>query len=351
MENIETVVRLADKYDVLKYVNVSTLFLKGQLTLDKMCWGYQLAVNLKNKDLIEFCEDKIEKRPKEVFATDAFKRCDKGILQRILELDLVCKEVDVFDACVTWAKYACEQDDLNAMQVENLRTQLGDCLQLIRFGLMKIEEFSKCYVLHKGLFTSEEFEDVMLSFTMKEYKPKMFNPRSRIHNVTWDNRNVMECLRKTNCPKPKKYIKLQEVTSFSANNHLMLGEIQTACTYIGSSEIVGSEVGVTITECEGLTCQSTVLPTVLYKGTSKVWFGYDMDRLKVTLPQPIRIKPQFMYEVRLVVRSPNGCYYYSDCRPIVEMKNGTNIQFHRHPNLGYDNLANGWISHLLFNKI
>ncbi|XP_055307340.1 BTB/POZ domain-containing protein 6-A-like [Sitodiplosis mosellana] len=151
MENIETVVRLADKYDVLEHVNACAVFLKGQLTLDIICWGYQLAVNLENEELIEYCEEKIIKSPKGVFVTDAFKRCDKSILKRIFELGLICEETNVFDACLTWAKYACEQDDLDATQAVNLRTQLGDCLKLIRFGLMKIEEFSKRYVLHKGL--------------------------------------------------------------------------------------------------------------------------------------------------------------------------------------------------------
>ncbi|XP_055310677.1 BTB/POZ domain-containing protein 3-like [Sitodiplosis mosellana] len=179
MENIETVVHLADKYDVLEHVNACAVFPKGQLTLDNMCWGYQLAVNLKHKDLIEFCEDQIAKSPKEVFTTDAFQRCGKSTLKRILELGLICDETDIFDACLTWAKYACERNDLDVADAVNLRTQLGDCLNLIRFGLMKIGEFSKIYMLHKGLFTSEEFEDIILILTSPEYEPKIFSRISR----------------------------------------------------------------------------------------------------------------------------------------------------------------------------
>ncbi|XP_055309316.1 BTB/POZ domain-containing protein 6-B-like [Sitodiplosis mosellana] len=114
MENIETVVRLADKYDVLEHVNACAVFLKRELTLDNRFWVYQLALALKNEELIKFCEGKIINSPKGVFATDAFKRCDKSTLKRMLELDLVCTEADVFYACLVWAKHACEQDDLDA---------------------------------------------------------------------------------------------------------------------------------------------------------------------------------------------------------------------------------------------
>ncbi|XP_055310681.1 BTB/POZ domain-containing protein 3-like [Sitodiplosis mosellana] len=234
MENIETVVRLADKYDVLEHVNAFAVFLKGQLTLDNMCWGYQLAVNLKNEELVEFCEDKIARSPKKIFATDAFQRCDKSILKRIIELDFTCKEIDIFDACLTWAKYACERNDLDAADAVNLRTQLGDCLNLIRFGLMIGKEFSKRYMLHKGLFTWEEFEDIMLSLTVEEYEPKFFNRNSRCY--TWDTGNILRCQRKTKMGvDPKKYINTQEVTSFSSNIHLLLGEIQTAYECSGNS--------------------------------------------------------------------------------------------------------------------
>ncbi|XP_055310678.1 BTB/POZ domain-containing protein 2-like [Sitodiplosis mosellana] len=304
MENIETVVRLADKYDVVERVNACIVFLKGQLTLDIsiiyiMCWGYQLAVNLKNAELIEYFEEKIIKSPKEVFASEVFKRCDKSILKRIFELDLICKETDVFDACLKWAKYACEQNDLDGTQAVNLRTQLGNCLKLIQFGLMKIEEFNKRYRKTSG--------------------------------------------------KLEMPIRTQEVTSFASNNHLLLGEIQAARTYIGSSEIVGTEVEVTITECGNPAFASIESSKILYEGTSSTWYGD--DQLKVTLPQPILIKPQRMYEVRLVVRSPNGYTYFPDCQPMVEMKDGTKIQLYRNPTLDYDNLANGWISNLIFNKI
>ncbi|XP_031636068.1 BTB/POZ domain-containing protein 6-B-like [Contarinia nasturtii] len=66
MENIETVVRLADKYDVLGYVDACAMFLKSQLSANNLCWGYQLALFLKNKSFIEFCEKEIIKASEQI---------------------------------------------------------------------------------------------------------------------------------------------------------------------------------------------------------------------------------------------------------------------------------------------
>lgn len=75
MENIGTVIHLADKYDVLEYVKICDVFLKSQLTMENICLGYQVAVILKNEQLIKFCEDEISKASNEIFVTDAFQRC------------------------------------------------------------------------------------------------------------------------------------------------------------------------------------------------------------------------------------------------------------------------------------
>lgn len=72
MENIETVARLADKYDVLQHVKACVEFITDKLTLDNMCWGYQLALIHKIDALIEFCENEFIESSKEILATEAF---------------------------------------------------------------------------------------------------------------------------------------------------------------------------------------------------------------------------------------------------------------------------------------
>lgn len=348
MENIETVVRLADKYDISNIVNDCAVKLKSRLTMENMCLGFQLGLNLKNKELIHFCGGKIARSPKAVFASDDFKRCDKVTLEQILGLSLLCNEVDIFDACLTWAKRACEQNDLDGTQDVNLRDQLGNCWKLIQFCSMTKGEFCKCYVSHKGLFTSEEFEDIMLSLSMSGYQPKIFNQIPRRNLFIWDENNVLFCNRRHGYIMLKtNEMQTEEVASFSANTHLFLGKFQTSYACKGSSTIFGTDVTVTITEREELTFQSAASPKILYEATSNTWRN---GEFVVILPQPILIEPQRLYELRLKLQSTNGCTYYSGYEPMLKMKDGTEIQFHRNPTLDYDNSTNGWITYMSFNK-
>ncbi|XP_055314001.1 uncharacterized protein LOC129575098 [Sitodiplosis mosellana] len=342
MENIQTVVRLADKYDVLEYVNACAAFLKGQLTLDNMCWGYQLAINLKNDELIEFCEDKISRSPKKIFVTDSFERCDKGTLKRIVELDLTCDEINVFDACLTWGKYACQQNDLDATQAENLRTQLGDCLKSIRFNAMKIENFSTFVMSNDGLFTPDEFKDIVLTLTAKGYEPKIFKQNPR--RFKWNENEVLLCHRQYTS-YAKNYIKDSEVVWFTSNQTVLLGELYSASTgNMGYIYQQNNAVNVTIAEIT-----SDFSKKVLYEGSSKTWSS---EILKVALLQPIMIKPHVMYEIRFEVLMGVGLHYEATWGPTVELLDGLTIKFHRNPShTGYDTSSCGWIRSLGFNRV
>ncbi|XP_031634316.1 BTB/POZ domain-containing protein 6-B-like [Contarinia nasturtii] len=346
MENIEAVARLADKYDIIDCVNACATFLEGQLTMDNMIWGYQLAVFLKNDALIEFCEKKIGESPKTVFVSDAFLRCDKQTLEHILELNLTCSELDIFNACLIWAKHACNQNGLDENNLENFKVQLGDCLKSIRFDEMKIDEFTMLYVSYKALFTADEFEDIMLSLTVKEYKPKIFirNPR----RYTWNRDRILYCKRKCTSGIQQKALHMPERVSFTSNNPLLLGEINTF-SLVGSYnyDMHSNSVKITITELESHTFHSNSPKKILYEGIAKSWINNQMN---FTLPEPILIKPQILYEIQLEL----SCYFSfssSILKPIVEMDGELIIHFHRNPSLDYDNSCCSWVSQIGFNRI
>lgn len=348
MENMETVARLADKYDILEHVNACADLFESQLTSDNVCWAYQLAVNLNNEKLIKCCEENIIKSSNQVFASDVFKRCDRSILKRILTLRLKCNEVDVFDACLTWAKHACEQNDSNANDAANLRVELGDVLKLIRFGSMTNDEFLMRYVPLKGLFTSDEFEDIMLTISVNGYKPKIFDqiPRRKLGTVysMWNclcQRNRLSCIR-----SERRLITIRnpEVTSFSSNGYLMLKGIRTAIIHSGRFESIESKVDVTIIKRDDLTFRSNQAPKILYQKTSTIIEN------QLILPKPILVEPNFLYEVCLGSRLTR-CSYHSDYQSTVDMGDRIRIQFHRNPTLDYDNSANGWISALIIDQI
>lgn len=173
-ENIEEIVKLADYYDIIDFVNTCAGLLVNKLTSHNLLSGYKLAIALKNVQLKEDCERLISVTIVDIFESDAFKCCDQQVLHSILELDkLACKETDVLDACLTWARMACQKIGLDETKAENLKNRLGDCLHLIRFGTFKMEEFSAYGVLFDGLFTFEDYKNVLREIVESRVIPRI----------------------------------------------------------------------------------------------------------------------------------------------------------------------------------
>lgn len=346
MENIETVARLADKYDVLHFLNACAQLLEIKLTKESMCYAYQMALHLKDNTLINFCEKEISMSPREVFASDAFLRCDLTTLEHILDLGLVCNEADIFDACLKWAKYQCEYYGLDETRTENVKQQLGDCLKSIRFGMMKIEEFTKYYALHRGLFSPNEFEDIVLMLTVKDHVSDKFNQSPR--SYMWNKDNVLKCKRVRENSTLRKYINLG-VVRFTSSHSALLGEIAGTHYILKDRNFIYRhtfEVNITIVELDSHT---KALVNVLYGEKSHI---FDNSQPDIVLPKPIFIKPQSLYEIRITSSDMDGGLYHNTAwKSMAELDDGLTIQFHRDLSLNYDNVAIGWISGFGLNRI
>ena len=65
------------------------------------------------KALEEKCLELIDATANQVFVSQHFTQIGKSTLKRIVERDtLEVPEIDVFDACLTWAKAKCELKNL-----------------------------------------------------------------------------------------------------------------------------------------------------------------------------------------------------------------------------------------------
>lgn len=182
MENIEAVLHLASQSLVDAFVNKCAEFLMEMTTVDNLCPNYQLAVLHDIKPFEDFCKQKICEKASEVFKTSDFTECDYNFLRRILGWDsLRCKETEVFDACIAWAKVACERKNVDAMNASNLRTELGNAVFEIRFSSMTLEEFSPRHKSHMGLFSLDEINDIVCVLGKIEiFESRMFSRKPRI---------------------------------------------------------------------------------------------------------------------------------------------------------------------------
>lgn len=191
-ENIEEVLNLARQSLVDEFVDECVHFLIDILTVERLCWTYQLAIFYDLEFLRNRCESEISGKTKELFASESFKQCDHEILTRILKLDsFKCTEGEVFDACISWAQAACKEKYIDASKPANLRSALGDAIFSVRFASMTLEEFTSRHKAFEGFFTKDESDEITHIIAKSEdFQPKKFMPTLR------DQTPYLECYRR-----------------------------------------------------------------------------------------------------------------------------------------------------------
>lgn len=181
--NVLEVMNLGRTFAVKNCLEACTELCKTMLTMDSMCWGLEMAILFELDDLRAFCERKICENPEKIFHSVSFLLCEPGVLYQILQLnELNCDETTVFDGCMAWAKSTCAENEIDENQVTNLRRQLGDLIYEIRFGAIDIVDFYDRYCMYEGLFSVEEFEDIINVIALKQCNSRKFNkhPRNKI---------------------------------------------------------------------------------------------------------------------------------------------------------------------------
>lgn len=220
-ENIIPVMSLANKYKVkdlvtecLKYFDQN----ENQLIENQLILAYELAIHFNRAELKEKCKQKIKESPKRIFATNEFRICSREALKNILEIDnLMCDPIDVFNACIEWAKEISKQLKLDPTMVGNLKKVLGECFYLIPFAMMTSQEVLRIAYEQRELFDRDELIDLMVIMssdgpvTLDKFITKSYLPFNSIED---DIDHELKWSWMTKLPNEKKqWISQQEVTS------------------------------------------------------------------------------------------------------------------------------------------
>lgn len=196
-ENVPEVMYLGKEYMLNDCLSVCTDFCESTLTTDNTCWAYELAILFDQDQLRKLCERKICDNPKQIFQSSSFLACERNLLRHIMQLNaLKCDESIVFDGCMSWARSACIEKGMDENQMGNLRAQLGNSFDEIRFGRMKIEQFYPRYLSYAGLFSDEEFKGIISKIAFKDFQPRSFNRNAHISVDFVDNEDLLRCNRK-----------------------------------------------------------------------------------------------------------------------------------------------------------
>lgn len=301
-EYIPIIMYLADKYLVIECLETCTSSLKDTLKSDKICWGYKLAIWYDQYELQLFCEHQIALNAVQVFGSPDFLHCDRSVLKHILQINqMPCNETIVFDSCMAWAKTTCEEKGLDAKDPQNLRAMLGHCLYLIRFGTFTMEEFTKRTMNYNGLFTADEFADIIHSLTVKEYDAKYFSQTKR---YWWDASKIWKCQRTTTNSNACYYVEGIETIHITVNKTTLLGGIHVVPLGHRNNVQFKKDARITINEIPGQSFDRTSGKT-LYSGTINF---INAQASYVKLPMAILINERNTYEIRLDMEHFNDCY-------------------------------------------
>lgn len=110
--------------------------------------------------------------------SEGFVDIDIKTFETILAREtLNCKEINLFEAGLTWAHNACAKCDIDPT-AQNKRQILGPALFLIRIPTMTLEQYANS-VAQLGILTQQETIDIFLHFTAKAKPALNFPTRPR----------------------------------------------------------------------------------------------------------------------------------------------------------------------------
>ncbi|XP_055326215.1 uncharacterized protein LOC129580044 [Sitodiplosis mosellana] len=374
-DNAAGVWNLGKQYMVDDCSMASSNFSEQTLTLDNMCWGYELAILFEQDRLMKFCEQKISENPKEIFKSNGFLTCGSNVLARILQLEsLNCDESVVFDGCVAWAKAACIQKGLDETNMQNLRNQLGDLFYEIRFGDMTAEKFFMRYRAYEKMFSTEECKDIFGMIASMDYQPPKFNRNARMAVLKLNkNTDQLICDRIDPTCHHEKYSlqNSRDDTVFSSNCTLLLKAIQCnelfhyefACNKSTSNAAHSTNTIPAVMNVIELSNERWEKNDSYYQYNKKTIYGaqvilHSSHGTIVHLSTPIVIRPDRKYNITFEVTF-DGCYTLMTMKRRVQMEQGVEIGFHERkfgqansirPHLIHANGNQGLVKQLIFVK-
>lgn len=133
---------------------------------------------------------------------------------------LRCNEIEIFEACVAWAKSSCQMNGLDENNSDNLKKELDDCFYLIRFGAMSMKEIGVILTneLNEDLLSKQELADIWRARSFGKLTSDLFKQAPR--NFEWNGYSILDCIR---MDSGNADIQIQESTWLSTNAPIFLG--------------------------------------------------------------------------------------------------------------------------------
>ena len=336
--NVIQILYLAKKYLIPSLSDECTEFLLKLLSADNVFSVLPTADMYEEASLVEKCWEMVDENTEDAMNSEAFLDITHEMLCSFLERDtLSACEVDIFQAVDRWAEHQCkkQQREVNG---EEKRKILGDAVNLIRFPLMKEQEFASLVPKTKVL-PKEDALEVLLYFNNAIESPLKFSNVPR-RGSNSDIKRVMRF-------KTVKYCWYSGGTpqsvAFSVNRNLIIHGVR----------LFGSE-GVTFKVTVGIYSKGTwSVPDIKlteevgkFKTDKEItdgYYGFD-----VLFKEPVPVKKNETYEIRAVL---SGLFSYCGNQGQAHVTdNGICFSFSTTASGGFTNVDRGQFPKLIFSE-
>ena len=297
--NVIQVLYLAKKYLIPSLSDECTKFLLKFLSADNVFFVLPTANMYEEASLVEKCWEMVDESTKEAMNSEAFLDITREMLCSFLERDtLTACEVDIFKAVDRWAEHQCKKQQ-REVSGEEKRKILGDAVNLIRFPLMKQEEFASLVPKTKVL-PKEDALNVFLYFNNALESPLKFSNVPRRLSLNTDIKRVMRFKTIVDGGMLNDG-RMPQSVAFSVNHNVIIHGVR----------LFGSE-GATYNVTVGIYSKG-IWSNIELKHTEEVgtfktdkemtdsYYGFD-----VLFKEPVPVEKNKTYEIRAMIRGPRS---------------------------------------------
>ena len=137
-------------------------FLETKISDDNVGNYVEQAMQFDSEECIATCLEYFAFNASGVISSEQFFTMSRDTIGKLCESDKInCFDVELFSACVDWAKAECQRNNTEASP-ENLRTALGELLNKIKFSRMTLDEIMKT-VVPTGILTNRHLGKIIYS--------------------------------------------------------------------------------------------------------------------------------------------------------------------------------------------
>ncbi|XP_043199941.1 BTB/POZ domain-containing protein 2-like [Amphibalanus amphitrite] len=336
-ETVMTILYTAKKYAVPALERECVDFLERNLSPDNAFMLLTQARLFDEPELAALCLDTIDKSTAVALVADGFVDIDRDTLCAVLERNMLrIRESRLFAAVLRWAEAACRRHELPPTP-ENLRSQLGDALYLVRFPLMSVEEFA-AGPAQSGVLTDREVVQLFLYFTV--------NPKPRV-SFSETQRSCMMGVEQSAC----RFSQVEARWGYSGTSDRIMFSVDRRIFVVGFG-IYGaihgpSEHGVTI----GLVNVRT--GEVLASHEVTVFSDGSESTFRAMFPEPLEVEPAVQYIASVTLKGLDSYYGTHGSRlvPVECASGGGKVTFHFEAPIGNNNgtsVEDGQIPEIIF---